>query len=420
MIAALPPLLVAFALTIALSFLIGLALREYYIAQEHFDYFGSVRTYIFIGMLGFGLYQLPELAIAYPAGLLGLSGFLTIYYWRKSAAGKPGMIGVLTALLTYLVGPLSLIAPPWFVILFAVSLLFALSAKERIRTLAERITQREVVTLATFLTLAGVILPLLPRGTIAPFLPLTPYQIWLAVVASTAISYASYLMQTFAFPRKGLLLSGFLGGFYSSTVTTLVIARRSRDFGVERAREIAAALIAATAMMYFRLIVLVSVFDIDVAWRLAPLFVALGGATAALAYRMARDISGASPAAPLEAALQRNPLELSAAALFALLLVLMAIATHFALKIAPALGLNTLAFAAGLYDIDPFVISLLQSDSPITRSQVVEGIIIATAANNLLKAAYASFAAQRAAALPAAATLVFLSAASYFWAAFLT
>jgi uncharacterized membrane protein (DUF4010 family) len=204
-------LLIAFALAVALSLLVGLALREYYIAQNHPDYFGSVRTYTFIGMLGFGLYQLQS-ALAYAAGLLGLVAFLTVYYWMKSEAGKPGMIGILTALLTYLIGPLALTTPAWFVILFVVSVLFALNAKERIRTLSERITQREVVTLATFLTLAGVVLPLLPREVIAPFLPLTPYQIWLAVVVSAGISYASYLLQTYVFPTRGLLLTGFLGG----------------------------------------------------------------------------------------------------------------------------------------------------------------------------------------------------------------
>ncbi len=38
------PLLPAFGLTLAMSFLVGLALREYYLAQEHLEYFGSVRT----------------------------------------------------------------------------------------------------------------------------------------------------------------------------------------------------------------------------------------------------------------------------------------------------------------------------------------------------------------------------------------
>ena len=40
--APLSPLLVAFPLTLTLSFLVGLALREYYIEQDHLDYFGSV------------------------------------------------------------------------------------------------------------------------------------------------------------------------------------------------------------------------------------------------------------------------------------------------------------------------------------------------------------------------------------------
>jgi len=144
------PLLPAFGLTLAMSFLVGVALREYYVAQQHVDYFGSIRTYTFIGMLGFGLYQL-DLEVAYAAGLAALAAFLAVYYWSKSAAGKPGMIGMLTALLTYLIGPLSLTAPAWFVILFVVSALFALNPKERIRTLSESISQREVVTLATFL-----------------------------------------------------------------------------------------------------------------------------------------------------------------------------------------------------------------------------------------------------------------------------
>ena len=64
------PLLLAFGLTLAMSSLVGLALREYYVALEHVDYFGSVRTYTFIGMLGFGLRQLDS-AVAYAAGLAG-------------------------------------------------------------------------------------------------------------------------------------------------------------------------------------------------------------------------------------------------------------------------------------------------------------------------------------------------------------
>ncbi len=412
MIIELPPLLIAFALTVALSFLTGLGLREYYLAQGHRGYFGSVRTYIFIGMLGFGLFQLPNSNIVYPVGLAGLAGLLAIYYWQKTMQGAPGMIGVLTALLTYLVGPLAVIVQPWFLILFVVSILFILNAKERIRMLSERVSQREVVTLASFLTLAGVILPLLPQHTIAPFLPLTPYQIWLAVVVSTGISYMSYVLQAFIFPHKGLLISGLLGGLYSSTASTLVIARRTRKLAGS-GNETAAALIAATAMMYFRLIVLVAIFDPAVALLLAAPFAALGLLALAFAYAIQRRAAGATPASAIEIVPQRNPLELNAAAVFALLLVVMAAATQFALEHAAAIGVRGVAFVAGFYDIDPFVISLLQSRLPLENTGIAEAIIIATASNNLLKTAYIGIFAQRAAALLSGTVLVMLALTAF-------
>lgn len=386
-----------------MSFLVGLALREYYVAQEHLDYFGSVRTYTFIGMLGFGLYQLDP-HFAYGVGLAGLAAFLTVYYWRKTAAGKPGMIGMLTALLTYLIGPLSMRAPAWFVILFVVSALFALNAKERIRTLSESITQREVVTAATFLTLAGVVLPLLPRQIIAPWLPLTPYQIWLAVVVSTGISYASYLLQTFVFPRAGLLLTGFVGGLYSSTMTTFVIARRTRTAG--EPLEVAGALIAPSAMMYLRMVGLVAVFDGDVALGVTPWFLVLAGITAAAAWLMSRRAQHETSSAPVQPAAQRNPLELSSAALFAVLLVVMAMAAQYAIATWHAQGLHTLAVIAGLTDIEPFVISLLQMQAPVPPAQIVETLVIATAANNLLKALCVIVFARRAPGLRAAGVLL--------------
>ncbi|MGZ5729688.1 MAG: MgtC/SapB family protein [Burkholderiales bacterium] len=404
------PLLLAFALTVAMSFLVGLALREYYVEQDHVDYFGSVRTYTFIGMLGFGLYQL-EADVAYAAGLAGLAAFLTVYYWRKSAVGKPGMIGMLTALLTYLIGPLSLTVPAWFVILFVVSALFALNAKERIRTLSESITQREVVTLATFPTLAGVVLPLLPRETIAPWLPLTPYQIWLAIVVSTGISYASYLLRKFIFPSGGLLLSGFLGGLYSSTATTVTIARRTRDEGAAPL-EIAAALTAPSSMMYLRMVVLVAIFDGDVSLRIAPLFLVLSGVTAGVAYWMSRRVPRTAGAASIRSESQRNPLELSSAALFAVLLVVMAVAARLALETWPELGLHAMAPIAGATEIEPFVISLLQMQPPLPPERIVQALVIATASNNILKAVCALVFARRDAAVPAAAVLIGVAALS--------
>ena len=107
-----PPaaLLPPYMLTLAISFLVGIGLREYYEGEQKFDTFGTVRTFVFIGMLGFVLFQLPEIGrFAYLAGFAALAVFLVIYYADKinPPAGQkksPGMIGILIALLTYATG----------------------------------------------------------------------------------------------------------------------------------------------------------------------------------------------------------------------------------------------------------------------------------------------------------------------------
>ncbi len=88
-----------------------------------------------------------------------------------------------------------------------------------------RVPKEEAVTLAQFLLLVGVVLPLLYGAPKIPFTEITPFSVWLAVVAVSALSYASYLLQRYVLPQGGILVSAALGGLYSSTATTVVLAR---------------------------------------------------------------------------------------------------------------------------------------------------------------------------------------------------
>ncbi|XLM22264.1 DUF4010 domain-containing protein, partial [Chromobacterium piscinae] len=74
---------------------------------------------------------------------------------------------------------------------------------------------------------------------------------WLVVVAVSAISYGSYLLQRLRQGRGGLLLAALAGGAYSSTVTTVVLARRSAEAAAPRLY--AGAIVMASGMMYLRL-----------------------------------------------------------------------------------------------------------------------------------------------------------------------
>lgn len=412
-----------FLLTLAVSFLIGIGLREYYEGEKKFDTFGTVRTFVFVGMLGFVLYQVPEIgAPAYLAGLGALSIFLALYYSNKVQEKKsPGIIGVLIAILTYAIGPITLHRPLWFPLLIAISTLFVLHSKGRIREFTDRLETGEILTACKFIAIAFVVLPLMPAapdaigGRFGPFfaaLPVTPRQIWLAVVITTAISYLGYLLHTYIFPKHGLLITGIVGGIYSSTAAVLVIARKSKA-APEVATEAAMAIVMAVSMMYMRLLILVAIFRAQSLAAIGPMLLVLAGLAALYALWLNRRVTtlvAAEPGPPeTPTPLHQNPLELSAALIFATMFAVVAWATKFAIDAFQDAGLRAMSFAVGFSDITPFVVSVLQGDLGLGDPQVVQALIIASASNNLLKAAYTLGAGSRRAASLAAPALVVLA-----------
>ena len=405
-----PDVVAPFLLTLGISFLLGIGLREYYEHEGKVDTFGTVRTFIFIGMLGFVLIQLPTIGYqAYLAGFGALTLLLLIYYGEKIFRRKShGMIGVLIALLTYTVGPIALQFPQWYLVLLAVSILLVLHSKGRIRRFSDRIATDEVVTACKFLAIAFVVLPLIPEKMpagegplwqLVAMLPVTPKQIWLAVVITTGISYLGYVLQTYLYPRKGLVLAGLMGGLYSSTATVVVLAKKSKE-PTESAHEVAAAILLAVSMMYVRLLALVAIFKPSAALVIGPALAALSGLAAAYALwlrqrRPATEVA-AGPGTPMdeagrgvaERAIYKNPLELNAALIFAVLFAVVSVLTKYVLESFQDVGLRAMSFLVGFSDITPFVVSLLQGSFGIGQQPIVQAVIIASASNNVLKLAY--------------------------------
>ena len=437
-----PPLLTKFLMTLAVSFLIGIGLRDYYEGEGKFDTFGSVRTFVFIGMLGFMLYQLPGFGhLAFLLGLACLAPFLLVYYYNKVRQKKsPGLIGVVIAMLTYTTGPVAVHQPQWFLVLFGVSILFVLHSKGRIRQFTDRLETGEVVTACKFLAIAGVILPLIPAvpqatgwlGKVIEFLPVTPKQIWMAVVFTTTISYLGYVLQTYLFPRKGMLLTGLIGGVYSSTAAVLVLAKKSKS-QPGNDREAAASILLAVSMMYIRLLVLVAIFRFSSALHVGPALLMLSGLAAGYALWVRKDrrpaetepasAEGSSGTAEevgeaSEPALRKNPLEINSALFFAIMFVVISLATKYVKVNFQDLGLRMLSFVVGCSDITPFVVSVLQADLGLGTPQILQAIVIASASNNLLKMAYTSLFGTRRTANLAAIGMGSLAALSFLYVLF--
>ncbi len=404
----LPPI-AGFLLLLGLGFFFGLAFEEFH-AQGGQARPGGVRTFPLLALTGGLLYRL-DTAHLFPlsVGLLVLGAWLTGYYWQHvkeiDPEGRPnvGLMVPICNVLAYLLGPIALAEPPWMAIGVTVAAVLLLTGREQLHGLARRIEIGEIVTAGKFLILAGLVLPFLPNEPVTRLTEITPHQVWLAVLAVCTVSYASYLLQRYVAPSGAGLWVAVLGGLYSSTATTVVLARR---IGAEPAtlRQAQTGIMLATSVMYLRLLIVIGVFDLPLALALAPALIGLAILGLVLAagawYRAAR----ASAPAPAAAKPPANPLELSAALIFATLFVVISLASAWVRRHFGEPGLFGLAAIVGATDIDPFVLSIAAGGAaPLSVSAGVAAILIAASSNNLIKAAYtAAFAGARAAAAPAA------------------
>ncbi|CAA9892342.1 conserved membrane hypothetical protein [Candidatus Methylobacter favarea] len=402
---AIPPLLVQFALTVAFSFIVGLEFRRYHHAYEYKLHFGSTRTFVLIGTLGFILYLIDPSRLLFVSGLIILSSFLLIFYWRLSSEGYYSLLSTVFALLIYLIGPIATAFPIWFLVLYSVLLILLLGEKPRIHQISDQLANEEIVTLARFLIIAGVILPLLPDQAIAPMLPVSYYKIWLAVIIVSGFSYLSYLINNYFFKNRSLLITGVLGGLYSSTAATVVIAKRARE--LEQADGyVSSALIMATIMMYLRLLVIIFLFNREAGEILLVPFLTLIFLSSLIIAGLL-NFKNNRPVVS-EPASVKHPLELTTAIVFALAFVLFTFLTQYVTSHFGSHGLKFLAVSVGFTDIDPFILSLLSGKFSVPDSTLVLAVILSSGSNNLLKAAYAVALARNRSVLYAAAWLAFL------------
>jgi uncharacterized membrane protein (DUF4010 family) len=297
----------------------------------------------------------------------------------------------------------ALTEPPWVAVGATVCGVLLLTARERLHGFARHIESGEILIAGKFLVLTGLVLPLLPDHPVTTLTDITPHQVWLAVLAVCTVSYASYLLQRYVAPAGAGLWVALLGGFYSSTATTVVLARRARA-EPSTLRQAQTGIILATSVMYLRLLIIIAIFSWPLALGLGPALLALsafGLAMTCVWHWINRAQAGhAGPAGS-----SSNPLELGAAMVFAGLFVLIALLSAWARSHYGATGIYLLAAIVGVSDIDPFVLSLAEhatGDMPVGVGVVA--ILIATSSNNLLKAAYTmAFAGARSGLVPAAA-----------------
>ena len=382
-----PPEAVKILLALLLSFLVGLEREERRPGEQGY-LFGGVRTFPLIGLIGLALAQLDATSV-WPVtiGFAVIAAFLWLSYQHKlQKTDAAGVTTEFSGLATYIVGALVARDKFWVATALAVLSLLLLELKAVLESLSKQVPGEQIFTFTKFLLLTAVILPIVPNQTYGPF-GFNPFKTWLVVVAVSAVSYASYLLQLWTSGKSGILLAAVLGGLYSSTAATVVLAKRAKD--ENRPHLFSGAILIASSVMYLRILILVALFSMELARRLflpvVGLFVL--GTAVGLFWAARRDAESGEVKSAKTAP---NPLELSSAVFFAVIFVVMLALTHYAVVYLGRDGVYGLAALTGFTDIAPFILGLANSVGTATPfGLAASAVMVAAASNNIVKGGYA-------------------------------
>ena len=226
--------------------------------------------------------------------------------------------------------------------------------KTRVHGWVTRLDEPGLRAGARFAVMALVVLPLLPEGPFGPLGGVRPRVLWALVLFFSGLSFAGYVARRLVGPEQGYPVAGMLGGLISSTSVTLTFARLSRSGGVPPLA-LAAGTVAASSVLFPRVLIACSVLNPALALHLVPLFVPATLAGAAIALAIVRR--AAATAAP-DTASPRNPLAFwsavqMAALVQAVLFVIEAVQAWYGRA-----GLVITGAALGLTDVDALTLSM--------------------------------------------------------------
>lgn len=384
-----PKDLINFLLVFVFSFLIGLEQTRIHSSTTE-PLFGTYRTFTIIGIIGFVLYVLnPTTMLFFFSGGAILSLLLSLYYFQKiKTRNQWGITTILIALLTYCLTPLVYSQPKWMVMLIVVIILVVVEVRESLFNFSQKFDRNEFTTLAKFILIVGIILPLLPYEPISNELNISPYKIWLSIVVVSSISYLSYLLKKFIFPNSGIFLSAILGGIYSSTATTIILAKKSKE--TDEINSLIIGIFLATIMMYIRIFLLALFFNYSLSIKLLPYFILYILSLLMIIAFFLKNKNSKLQSNIISENYNQNPLEFKTALVFGLLFGFFSVVTHYVSNNYGNLGMTILSFIVGITDIDPFILNLFQnSNSTFSPNMIAIATIIASASNNFIKMIYA-------------------------------
>jgi uncharacterized membrane protein (DUF4010 family) len=215
---------------------------------------GGIRTFALFALAGATAEGLGSPWLA-PVTVLAATAFATVAYHHR-ADEDPGLTTEIALVVTTLLGILAYRHPATGAGL-GVVVAIMLAARTRLhRFVLDQLNAQELHDGMLLAAAALVVLPLLPNQAIDPLGAFNPRVIWALAVLVMAINAAGYIALRAFGAAVGLPLSGFAGGFVSSTATHGAMGSRAQGEPALLRPAIAGAALSSVATPVFMMIVL--------------------------------------------------------------------------------------------------------------------------------------------------------------------
>jgi uncharacterized membrane protein (DUF4010 family) len=212
---------------------------------------------------------------------------------------------------------------------------------------------------------------------------INPYKIWLMVVLISGISFLGYVLVKIVGSRRGVGLTGLLGGLVSSTAVTLSFSQRSQK-NIQLAKPFALAITIAWTVMFLRILVVVGALSLPllrVVWLPITAACIAGMAYGTYLYfapRLDDDDDDVSVT---------NPFELGPAVTFGLLYGVILLISRAAQLYFGDTGVYISSILSGLADVDAITLSMteLSSQGTVSLETAARAITFAAMSNTVVK-----------------------------------
>lgn len=233
---------VELVVSLAIGILIGLE-REHTKADDRGKFaVVGVRTFPLISLSGF-LVAFLETTAKIPhmilAGVGVMGAFSVVFFYVRYERENKGVTTALSIFVTFIIGIVIGLGYIFFGLALGIVTTFLLASKHRLHSIAEVLTEDELLGALEFATLALILLPLtyqltLPKpygDYVGPGKPFDIFWIILIVVVVSLISLISFLAIRRFGAKRGLEFSGAMGGMINSEAAAASlsqIAKRNR------------------------------------------------------------------------------------------------------------------------------------------------------------------------------------------------